>query len=65
MSNVFSIMQVALVLGISMQEVKRLIRARRLAVHHTTSKVKYVSVDSLQSFISSQAAQAAFMGAQS
>lgn len=60
MSNVFSAMQVALVLGISMSEVNRLIRSHRLRVHACKSKVKYVSVDSLQAFITSQQAQRAF-----
>lgn len=41
-SPTISLMQVALVIGISLAEVNRLVRQRQLPVHHTANKVKYV-----------------------
>jgi hypothetical protein len=53
MSTTISLLQAALVLGVSMQETARLVRARRLSVAHVVRKVKYVTVESVRAYIAS------------
>lgn len=60
MQTTLTIMQAAAVLGVSMTEVNRLIRKRRLAVHHrSANKVKHVAVESLQAYITRMNAERA------
>lgn len=52
-TTTISLMQTALVLGISMREVSRLIREHKLRVHHKVNKVKFVDASNVLSYIRS------------
>lgn len=53
MSTFITLFQTALILGVSVAETQRLVRQRRLPVHHVVNRVKYIDAVAILSYINS------------